>query len=85
MGSQKVTVNHLGLGDIKSTMRYRDHLLSFKGLPLTVEDVRSALGLLVPALVSGQLPQTDDKVRLDLLKIWLDEFKNFGNPGTYLS
>ena len=70
---------------IKSTLRYRDQLLESKGLMITVEDVRTVLGWLVPSLTTGQLPSTDNKVRLDLLKIWLDELKNVGNPRVYLS
>lgn len=60
---------------IKSTLRYRDHILKEKGVTVTVQDVRSALDWLLPALQTGRLPATDDKIRLDLLKIWLDELK----------
>ena len=70
---------------IQSTLRYRDQLLESEGLIITVEDVRTVLGWLVPSLTTGQLPSTDNKVRLDLLKIWLDELKNVGNPRVYLS
>ena len=70
---------------VRSTLRYRDIVLKSKGIVVTVEDVRTVLGWLVPSLASGQLPETDNKIRLDLLKIWLDELKLFGNPGTYLS
>jgi hypothetical protein len=44
---------------------------------VTVEDVRIVLEWLVPSLSSGRLPVTDNKLRLDLLKIWLDELKPF--------
>ena len=60
---------------IKSTLRYRDNILKEKGVTVTVHDVRSALDWLVPALKTGRLPDTDNKIRLDLLKIWLDELK----------
>lgn len=60
---------------IKSTLKYRDNILKAKGVTVTVQDVRSALDWLVPALKTGVLPATDDKIRLDLLKIWLDELK----------
>ena len=70
---------------VRSTLRYRDTLLESKGIVVTVEDVRTVLGWLVPSLASGQLPQTDNKIRLDLLKIWLDELKLFGNPGMNLA
>ncbi len=58
-------------------------MLVSRGLTVTVEDVRTVLGWLVPSLASGQLPQTDNKVQLDLLKIWLDDLRNLGNPQTY--
>ena len=69
---------------ILSTLRYRDYMLESKGVVITVEDVRNTLSWLVPALTTGRLPVTDDNVRLDLLKLWLDELKNFGNPSLYL-
>ena len=68
---------------VKSTLRYRDHVRASRGIVVTVEDVRVALGWLVPALTTGRLPDTDDKIRLDLLKIWLDELKLVGNPGVH--
>jgi len=60
---------------IKSTLRYRDHLLKSQGVVLTVEDVRIVLDWLIPALKTGRLPETDDRTKLDLLKLWLDEIK----------
>ncbi|MFC1533955.1 hypothetical protein ACFL7M_11390 [Thermodesulfobacteriota bacterium] len=65
---------------IRSTLRYRDNMLKAGGTVLTVEDVRSALDWLVPSLKTGRLPQTDDKIKLDLLKLWLDELRCLGNP-----
>lgn len=69
---------------IRSTLRYRDHMLESKGVVLTVEDVRITLSWLVPALMTGHLPVTDNHIRLNLLKLWLDELKIFGNPSLYL-
>jgi hypothetical protein len=70
---------------VRSTLRYRDHLLGSKGITVTVEDVRIALGWLVPSLKTGRLPDTDDKIKLDLLKIWLDELRTLGHSQVYLS
>ncbi len=70
---------------IRSTLRYRDHILESKGTVVTVEDVRAVLNWLVPSLSTGRLPETEDKVRLDLLKLWLDELKYHGHPDIYLS
>jgi hypothetical protein len=60
---------------VKSTLRYRDHIREYKGVIVTVEDVRIALDWLVPSLKTGRLPETDNRVRLDLLKLWLDELR----------
>jgi hypothetical protein len=70
---------------VRSTLRYRDHVLESKGITVTVEDVRVALGWLVPSLKTGRLPDTDDKIKLDLLKLWLDELRTLGHPQKYLS
>ena len=35
---------------VRSTLKYRDHVLESKGIVVTVEDVRVALGWLVPSL-----------------------------------
>jgi len=69
---------------IKSTLTYRDHMLESTGVVITVEDVRITLNWLVPALMTGNLPETDDKIRLNLLKLWMDELKKIGNPNLYL-
>jgi hypothetical protein len=60
---------------VKSTLAYRDNVLRASGSVVTVEDVQSALEWLLPALKTGRLPITDNKLRLDLLKLWLDELK----------
>ena len=70
---------------IRSTLRYRDQMLASKGMVVTVEDVRTALKWLVPSLTTGLLPKTDNKISLDLLKLWLDELKAYGNPKIYFS
>jgi hypothetical protein len=70
---------------VRTTLKYRDHVLESKGIVVTVEDVRVSLGWLVPSLKTGRLPDTDDKIKLDLLKIWLDELKTLGHPQAYLS
>ena len=65
---------------IKTTLRYRDQMLKSRGIVITVEDVHTALDWLVPSLKTGRLPETGDKKRLDLLKLWLDEIRCLGNP-----
>jgi len=66
---------------IRSTLRYRDHILESGGIVVTVEDVRVVLDWLVPTLNTGRFPQTDNKIRLDLLKLWLDELRYLGSTG----
>lgn len=70
---------------VRSTLRYRDRLLASEGITVTVEDVRTALDWLVPALTAGQMPATDNKIRLGLLKIWLDELRRLERPGAYMT
>ena len=62
---------------IRSTLKYRDQMLKTSGTVVTVEDVRTVLGWLVDSFSSGHLPVTENKLRLDLLKVWLDELKPF--------
>lgn len=67
---------------IQSTLRYRDEMLSSKGVVVTVGDVRTALGWLVPALATGNMPETDNKISMGLLDLWMDELKK-REPTTY--
>jgi hypothetical protein len=60
---------------VRTTLKYRDDMKETKGLKVTVEDVKTTLDLLLESLNTGRLPETKDKVRLDLLKLWLDEFR----------
>ena len=59
----------------KTTLRYRDSILKAEGVTVTVQDVQTTLDWLIPAIKSGRLPPSDNKIRLDLLKLWLDELK----------
>jgi hypothetical protein len=65
---------------IKSTLAYRDNVLNGTGEVVTVEDVRAVLEWLVPTIKTGRLPVSDNRIRLDLLKLWLDELKILTNP-----
>lgn len=62
------------------TLRYRDHVLTSDGAVVTVGDVRDALKRLVPALATGQIPETDNPLSLNLLKIWVEELAELGYP-----
>ncbi|MBN2059950.1 MAG: nucleotidyltransferase family protein [Deltaproteobacteria bacterium] len=82
------TLNHPGKNNadvkkvfsslVKTTLNYRDHLLRNEGVTVTVSDVRTALDCLIPALATGRLPEKIDNISLNLLKIWIDEFKIMG-------
>ena len=61
---------------IKSTLKYRDDMLACKDIVVTVDDVRACLGWLVPSLATGNMPDTENRVRLGLLKLWLKELGN---------
>jgi hypothetical protein len=62
---------------VSTTLSYRDHLKQDTGIIVTVEDVRVALGWLLESMRTQQLPPTGNAVRLDLVKLWLDELKAF--------
>ncbi len=60
---------------VRTTLEYRDQVLASRGILVTVEDVRTSLDWLVPALDTGDKPETDNEIRLGLLNIWLQELK----------
>ena len=60
---------------ISSTLSYRDQVKETFGITLTVEDVQVVLNWLFETLQTKRLPKTNSAVRLDLLKIWIDELK----------
>lgn len=62
---------------VSSTLQYRDYLKESMGIIVTVEDVRVVLKWLLETMRSKRLPETDNAVRLDLLKIWMDELAGF--------
>jgi len=61
---------------IRATLKYRDDTLASRGVVVTVEDVRTSLNWLVPALATGNIPAIDNEVSLGLLKQWLSELKS---------
>ena len=65
---------------VKSTLKYRDDVLAEKGIVITVDDVRACLAWLVPALATGTMPDTENRIRLGLLKFWLKELRHVGLP-----
>ena len=69
---------------VKRTLKYRDGLIAAQGITVKVKDVREALDKLVPALLTGKLPESKNKISMDLLKLWLDDLKRLGNPHRYL-
>lgn len=60
---------------ISITLRYRDLLKDDLEIVLSVEDVHVALEWLLESIRTKKLPKTDNALRLDLLKLWLDELK----------
>lgn len=60
---------------VSSTLRHRDSLKEDLGIVLTVEDVRVALDWLLESMHTKRLPETNNTVRLDLVKIWFHELK----------
>ena len=60
---------------VRSTLKFRDHILATRDVVVTVEDVRSSLEWLIPALAEDRMPETEDEIRLGLLNVWLKELK----------
>ncbi len=61
---------------VKSALKYRDDMLASENIVVTVDDVRVCLGWLVPALATGTMPDTKNRIRLGLLELWLEELRN---------
>jgi hypothetical protein len=62
---------------VSTTLKYRDHLKKDLGMVVTVEDVRVALDWLIASLRTNRLPETENRVALDLVKIWLRELRPY--------
>ena len=62
---------------VSTTLRYRDQLKEDLDIVVTVEDVGVALDWLLESLRTKRLPETDNRVRLDLVKIWLQELRPY--------
>lgn len=60
---------------VRSTLEFRDHILATRDVVVTVEDVRSSLEWLIPALAEDRMPETENEIRLGLLIAWLKELK----------
>ena len=62
---------------VSSTLRYRDWVKEEKGIVVTVEDVRVALEWLLETIRTHQFPKSANRLRLDLITIWLDELRPY--------
>lgn len=62
---------------VSTTLNYRDHLKEDMDIIVTVKDVRAALDLLLESMHTKKLPQTGNKVWLDLVKLWFEELKMY--------
>ena len=60
---------------VSTTLQYRDRSKEEMGLVVTVEEVSGALDMLVNSLRTKKLPKTNDAVKLELVKLWLDALK----------
>lgn len=64
---------------VKSTLEYRDRVLASIGVVVNVKDVRTSLDWLVSVLATGKMPASDNKISMDLLKIWLRELRSLNS------
>ena len=64
---------------IRVTLDYRDRMLASKGLVVTVDDVRTSLSWLIHALATGNIPNLENPVCVELLQWWIDALKSCSN------
>lgn len=55
---------------VETTLTYRDQLKDKQAFILTVEDVRIVLDWLMAYMQTGKAPETHDKIRAELFKLW---------------
>ena len=67
---------------MRSTLRFRDQMLETRGIVVTVRDVKTSLKWLVPTLATGNLPELDNPVSMELLKTWLKDLRAFPSSST---
>ena len=60
---------------IRTTLDYRDQVLESRGIVVTVEDVRWSLDRLIISLGTGSMPEEDNEIGFELLRIWLRELQ----------
>ena len=65
---------------VKSTLEYRDRVLASRGVVVNVKDVRTSLDWLVSVLATGKMPASDNKISMDLLRIWLRGLRSLNSP-----
>ena len=62
---------------VTTTLHYRNDLKKSTDTILTVADVRATIGWLVESLHTKRLPESRNAIRLELLKLWLEELKPY--------
>lgn len=60
---------------VKTALNYRDILIRSSGLPLTVAETRSALGVFMEVLKTHRIPKVLDRRVHDLVILWLEELR----------
>ncbi len=60
---------------VKATLDYRDEMLASRGVIVTVDDVKTSLRWLIPALATGNIPDLENEVCLELLKTWISQLR----------
>jgi len=71
--NQPDTVKHIFSILFSSTLAFRDRIQKKDGIVVTVEDVRVPLDWLFEFMQSQKMPETNNILRLNLFKYWLEE------------
>lgn len=61
---------------IQATLEYRDQTLASRGIVVTVQDVQTSLSWLVPSLATGNIPEMENPVSMELLERWVHALRS---------
>ena len=61
---------------VKGALKYRDHLVATKGVPLRVKETREAIDAFMIVMKTHQLPSGLNETVKGLVVTWLQEIKN---------
>ncbi len=61
---------------VRGALRYRDHMMASKGVPLTIGETREALDAFMSVMKSHEIPEGLGETVKGLVMTWLEDLKN---------